>query len=74
MKKRIKVISIMLLTFILLASIIYSITVAVTTFTTGTINENITFTGNQNITRYINVPMYSKIINATIKITGDQIT
>lgn len=39
-------------------------------FNNSLTNENLTFTGNQNITRYLNVPQYSFLTDAYLNLSG----
>lgn len=60
------------LTIILLVIIgaAYAFTGYITTFTTDNQKENITFTGNENRSLYVDIPRYVYVNSFTINITG----
>lgn len=59
-----------ILVLLVLCSIIYAAIGVVTTFTNGLSKENYTFSTDVNITRFINIPLYSYISNMTLNMTG----
>lgn len=48
----------------------YGATSFISTFTTGSMPDNITYTGAENVTRYINISSGSNITSATIDLRG----
>ncbi len=45
---------------------------SISTFNNSLSIENLTFTGSQNITRYLTIPYNSLIVSATLNLTGQQ--
>lgn len=61
-----KILITILLSIIFSALLVYATTI--NTFSNGLSAENLTFTGNQNITRYINIPIGAKVNNVTLSV------
>lgn len=45
-------------------------TATITTFTNGLEKENLTFTGNENITRWLDIPKDAVVLSGTMNLTG----
>jgi len=60
--------------FLLVVGIAFAINYQVSTFSGQTDPYNITFTGKENNTEYLEIPIYSYVKNITINIEGFQIT
>lgn len=65
-----KWIYILLMLLILIGSV-YAVIQYNYEFTNGMTEENLTYTGNQNITRYIEISRFAYVTNVSMNIKGD---
>ena len=74
MEKRIKIIFGLISIFLILLIFIFSINaIQITTFSNSLTSENLTFTGNENITRYLEIPKNANVTNAVLNLSGYKI-
>lgn len=59
-----------LLLILVLVGIAFAVTTNITRFTTETSTINATFSGDENQTFYIDIPMYAYVNNLTLEIEG----